>query len=175
MLKGFQNTLDSIVGTLKSNGEDAHYFEKEGRFFIRIDEMMSDAGFSCDNIVLDVFFDEDERVLFIGMLRFPKHLRRKGLGDQIMSKIIQYANDFQFYIYLDAWNESQRFWRKYGFVHLYYDTNLFDIMGFAPEGAKDDAFHEFVVLKKYHDDTQDVISRFLHEHEPRDPSFFNKK
>ena len=146
MLAGFKNTLDSILSLLKENDLNARYMECEGRFLFRIEEMMCDAGFGCDNVVLDVFFDEDEKVLFIGLLRFPKGNRRSGLGKKILIKIMEYANQHHFFIYLDAWNESQPFWKKYGFKHVYTDKYHFEILGYSGDGL--DIFHEWEEFKK---------------------------
>ncbi|WP_102348533.1 GNAT family N-acetyltransferase [Bacillus sp. Marseille-P3661] len=146
MLAGFKDTLTNIVEVLKEDGLDTHYFEDEGRFLFRIDELMYDAGFSCNNIVLDVFFDEEEKVLFIGLLRFPKRFRRSGLGSKIVTAIKSYANKHHFFIYLDAWNESQSFWKRHGFKHVYTDKYNFEILGYSGDGF--DIFHEWETFKK---------------------------
>jgi len=146
MLVGFKNTLDSILCQLKEHGLNPRYIECEGRYLVRINEMMCDAGFGCDNVVLDIFFDEDEKVLFIGLLRFPKDKRKTGIGSKIVKKIIEYANQHHFFIYLDAWNESQPFWKKHGFKHVFTDKYHFEIMGYSCDGL--DIFHEWEEFKK---------------------------
>lgn len=158
MLAGFKYTLDAILSLLKENDLKARYMECEGRFLFRIDEMMCDAGFGCDNVVLDVFFDESEKILFIGLLRFPKDKRRAGLGSKILKKILEYANEHNFTIYLDAWNESQPFWKKYGFKHVYTDKYHFEILGYSGSGL--DIFHEWELFK-----TTKVFKMYLTCHE----------
>lgn len=146
MLTGFKNAMETILSLLEANRLQAIYEEDEGRFLFRINEMMYDAGFGCDNVVLDIFFDEAEKVLFIGLLRFPKKHRKAGLGGQIVKKIIEYADQHHFFIYLDAWNESQPFWKKHRFKHVYYDKYNFEILGYSGDGL--DIFHEWEEFKK---------------------------
>ncbi|WLR52772.1 GNAT family N-acetyltransferase [Bacillus tianshenii] len=134
MLTGFKETLDEIIEILDEHELKAKVTEEEGRFFLKINELMCDPGFGCANVVLDIFFDEDEHVLFIGLLRFPRNRRKEGIGSVIVEKIKEYAVQHHFYIYLDAWNDSQPFWMRHGFTHVYFDHNYFEIMGWSADG-----------------------------------------
>ncbi|MGO4886904.1 N-acetyltransferase [Anaerobacillus sp. MEB173] len=147
MLAGFKETLDSIISLLNDHELQAHYYEEEdGRFFIRINEMMCDPGLAYDNIALDMFFDENEKVLFIGLLRLPATLRKSGLGSRIVKLIKNYADEHHFYIYVDACNDSQPFWTYKGFKHMFYDRNYFDMMGYS--GDNEDIFLEWEAFKR---------------------------
>lgn len=146
MLTGFKRTLEEIMEMLSEHQLKAHVVEEEGRFFLKINEMMCDPGFGCDQVVLDIFFDEEERVIFIGLLRFPRNKRKEGIGTVIVEKIKKYAVDHHFYIYLDAWNDSQPFWIKHGFTHVFFDQNHFEIMGWSADGK--DVKLEWTEFKK---------------------------
>ncbi|OEH92722.1 GNAT family N-acetyltransferase [Bacillus solimangrovi] len=162
MLTGFKDTLEEIINTLSEHGLVANVTDREGRFFLNIEEMMCDPGFGCDNVVLDIFFDEHERVLFIGLLRFPSNKRKEGIGSIIVEKIKDYAREHHFFIYLDAWNESQPFWKKHEFSHVYFDFNFFEIMGWSPDGL--DVKEEWETHKR---DQTGLWKFVMDEHPPR--------
>lgn len=124
-------TIKDMINEFELHAEIIH--EEEGRYFIRINEYMKDPGFSYDNVILHIFVDEKERVMFIGLLRIPRHLRKTGLGSRIIKEIMNYVNKHHFFIYLDACNESQPFWRKQGFQYMFSDRNRFDIMGYSAD------------------------------------------
>ncbi|MGO4886861.1 N-acetyltransferase [Anaerobacillus sp. MEB173] len=134
MLNDFQKSLIEIVDLLNQYDLDAIICtEEEGRFIIRINEYMSDPGFGYDNAVLGSFIDEDERVMFIGMLRIPRHLRKSGIGTDIMNCVMEFVNRNHFFIYLDACNDSEPFWKKFGFAPMFYNFNHFRIMGYSAD------------------------------------------
>lgn len=134
------------------------FIEEIGRYYIRINEYMRDPGFGYDNTILHIFMDEQERVMFIGLLRIPKHLRKSGLGSKIMKKIMEFVDENHFFIYLDACNESQNFWRKVGFQHMFYDPNRFDIMGYSADQW--DIFWEWEDFKQ-----TKIFQTFLADHD----------
>lgn len=134
MLQTFRQTLDSITAELDEYSlEPIVTFEEPGRFSIHINEYMRDPGFAYDNMLLNVFMDADERVMFIGLLRIPNELRKTGIGSRVIKHIMNFVQDNHFFIYLDACYGSQPFWLKHGFMRMFYDRNRFDIMGYSAD------------------------------------------
>lgn len=159
MNKSFYKTMLDVVDLLKRYDLDPKlYIEGNNRFYIRINEYMKDPGFSYDNIILHLFIDDKERVMFIGLLRIPKSKRKTGLGSKIMDIIMDFVNKYHYFIYLDACNSSQPFWRKNGFQHMFYDPNRFDIMGYSADQW--DIFWEWEDFKQ-----TKVFQTFLADHD----------
>lgn len=159
MKKKFYKTMCDVVDLIAEYDLDPKlYIEGDSRYYIRINEYMKDPGFSFDNVILHLFIDYHERVMFIGLLRVPKSLRKSGLGSKILKKIMKFVNENHFFIYLDACNESQNFWKKNGFEHMFYDPNQFDIMGYSADQW--DIFWEWEDFKQ-----TKVFQTFLADHD----------
>ncbi|WP_096201777.1 GNAT family N-acetyltransferase [Bacillus sp. FJAT-45350] len=159
MINAFHKTLEEIASTLNNYDLEAVIcYEEPGRVCIRINEYMKDPGFGYDNTLLHVFMDERDRCMFIGLLRIPRHLRKTGLGSIVISNIMEFVNKHHFFIYLDACNDSQRFWAKHGFKHMFYDPNQFDIMGYSADQW--DIFWEWEDFRK-----TKVFQTFLVDHD----------
>ena len=99
---------------------------------INTEEMMVDPGFAYDNKVLDLFIDEANRILFIGLLRLPKNSRNNNIGSQIVQEITDWANQNGYTLFLDSCGDSCFFWSKCGFSTIERKYG-FDIMGFSPD------------------------------------------
>lgn len=159
MKKKFYKTMRSIIKLLEQYDlEPKLYIEGDERYYIRINEYMKDPGFCYDNVILHLFVDFHERVMFIGLLRIPKKLRKTGLGSIILEKIMDFVNENHFFIYLDACNESQCFWQKNGFQHMFHDPNMFVIMGYSADQW--DIFWEWEDFKK-----TKIYQTFLSDHD----------
>jgi len=134
LLQAFWQTLDLIKAELDEYSlEPVVTFEEPGRFSIHINEYMRDPGFAYDNMLLNVFMDAEERVMFIGLLRIPNELRKTGIGSRVLKHIMNFVQEHHFFIYLDACYGSQPFWLKQGFNRMFYDRNRFDIMGYSAD------------------------------------------
>ncbi|RXT06277.1 N-acetyltransferase [Ammoniphilus sp. CFH 90114] len=111
-----------------------HYSEQLEADHVTIltDQLMSDPGFSLDNKVLDLFIDEDNKILFIGLLRIPRENRRKNIGREIVKHIACWAEQNGYTLFLDSCGDSCYFWSKCGFTLIERRFD-FDIMGFGTD------------------------------------------
>lgn len=111
-----------------------HYSEmlEPDHVTISTDKLMKDPGFSADNKVLDLFIDDQNKILFIGLLRIPHENRRKNIGRKIVRLISAWAEQQGYALFLDSCGDSCYFWSKCGFslIERRYD---FDIMGYGSD------------------------------------------
>ncbi len=111
-----------------------HYSEmlEPDHITILTDKLMRDPGFSADNKVLDLFIDDQNKILFIGLLRIPHENRRKNIGRRIIRLISAWAEHHGYTLFIDSCGESCYFWSKCGFnlIERRYD---FDIMGYGSD------------------------------------------
>lgn len=99
---------------------------------INTDEEMIDPGFAMDNKVLDLFIDDENQIVFIGLLRIPCQNRRKKIGSKIINQIIDWSEKYGYSLFLDSCGDSCSFWSKCGFCMVEHQYG-FDIMGFGSD------------------------------------------
>ncbi|MBU8907970.1 hypothetical protein [Desertibacillus haloalkaliphilus] len=106
-METLSSTLSQIKELLHTYDLDPTIYtgKEEGRYCIRVNQHMKDPGFAYDNVILHLFIDEKERVMFIGLLRIPRGLRKEGLGRQIMNRIMAFVDRHHYFMYLDACND----------------------------------------------------------------------
>jgi hypothetical protein len=96
-------------------------------------KVMYDPGLSADNKVIDLFYDEEKKVLFVGLLRLPHAFRGKKISTELVHKIQTIAQKQNYIIFLSACDECNVFWRKQEFLSLFKNKEGFDVMGYPKE------------------------------------------
>jgi GNAT superfamily N-acetyltransferase len=134
VLKGFISALEHIVEIYEKNEVKVYYSEENSHFFFHLDQTMYDVGISAGKNTLDVFYDEGQRILFIGLLRLPPQMKGKGLSTEIVNQLKEYAKDHGFTLFLDACGDCDFFWEKQGFKRIKRNEHGFMIMGHSPTG-----------------------------------------
>ena len=135
MLRGFISTLEQIVNIYEQHGVKVYYSEENSHFFFHLDETMYDVGITAGKNTLDVFFDEGQRILFIGLLRLPPQMKGKGLSTQIIDHLKEFSHSHEFTLFLDACGDCDFFWEKQGFRRIMRNEHDFMIMGYSPANA----------------------------------------
>lgn len=107
--------------------------EEETRLSFVVEEKMYDPGLAADNKVLDLFYDPNQKVLFIGILRLPHVFRGNNISQELVHMMQDIAEKEQYVIFLSACDECEFFWKKQRFISLFKNKEGFDVMGYPKE------------------------------------------
>ncbi|AMA73703.1 MULTISPECIES: N-acetyltransferase [Aneurinibacillus] len=128
------NIFEEFQRVFETHGIPYHPEKKgEYRYLYRTDEEMRDAGMTADNIMLDLFFDNKNEAMFLGMIRIPHKHRGKNIGANLVRIMKEYAKERHWVIILESAPENLLFWQKMHFSSFMYETYGFWMMGY---GAK---------------------------------------
>jgi hypothetical protein len=133
MEKDIKDSLDEISELITNNGYFTEIKKENNRITLVTNETMRDPGLSSGNTILDLFFEESTKTVFIGMLRLPKKIRGKKLSNHIVGILKKTTCKNNYQVFVDACDECDIFWKKQGFTHIHSDSLGFDILGYSAE------------------------------------------
>ena len=119
-----------IVAYTEELGINVVLNEKENRFQLKTNEMMHDVGLSQGNVLLDIFYEETLHVVFLGLLRLPKQIRKQKHSTNILTIIKSHLETHEYTVFVDSCEGCENFWRKQAFLKMFQNIYGFDIMGY---------------------------------------------
>lgn len=155
MLQELKQVVRGIGESLQSKGYPYTLNDTENhRITLSINEQMKDAGLSTGSSVVDLFYEDTTKTVFIGMFRIPKELRGGKLSNELIGRFRELADVHHYTLMVDSCEGCCPFWQKQQFQLVHHDAFGFDIMIYAKEKEKEQLLTKWKNFKKtdvFHD------------------------